>query len=109
MLGFHSWDWIDESKVLGVAYKMITLPGNQNETSCGCGSPRLAGSVLYIYDLNTQQISAIHIPKNLQKKILSINAIDATGKVQLRIEDHTTHENSILGWFELISKGAVSP
>jgi hypothetical protein len=101
MLGFHSWDWIDNTKLLGIAYEQATLPESNNKTKCGCEGPRLVGSVLYIYDLNTQQMSAVNLPRNFGERILLVNEVDSTGKIQIGSEDHTTHRDSVLGWFEL--------
>ncbi len=100
MLGFGSWHWINDKTLIGVSG--IIAPHNHEHTGHSCEDPHISQSVLYRYDLNEQKISQIALPPGLDTKIVSVRAVDETGKVQLWPDGQgDSYTDASLGWFEI--------
>jgi hypothetical protein len=100
MLGFGSWRWLDPDTLIGVSGK--TLPFREDQVGALSEEPMIERSVLYLYDLKTQQLSEVELPPRLRTKTLSVSAIDPTGKVQLRPEGGpASFTDESYGWFDV--------
>jgi hypothetical protein len=100
VLGFGSWRWMDNDTLIGVSGKTIAFRDDQ--VGVDKEEPMIERSVLYLYDLKTQQLSEVELPPRLRTKTLSVSAVDPTGKVQLRPEGgpaSVTDES--YGWFDV--------
>jgi hypothetical protein len=100
MLGFGSWRWMDNDTLIGVSGKTIAFRDDQ--VGVEREEPMIERSMLYVYDLKSQQLSEVELPPRLRTKTLSVSAVDPTGKVQLRREGGPasfTDESN--GWFEV--------
>jgi hypothetical protein len=103
MLGFGSWHWVDDQMMVGVSGK--TIPFRDDQVGTEREEPIISRSVLYVYDLKERKLSEVELPPALQTKTVSISAVDATGKVQLRPEGRElSYTDASLGWFEVRPK-----
>lgn len=106
VLGFGSWHWIDERTLIGVSGK--TIPFRDDQVGPEREEPIISRSVLYLYDLEERRMSEVALPPALRLqgvRIVSVNAVDETGKVQLRPEGReVSYTDASLGWFEVRPK-----
>jgi hypothetical protein len=101
VLGF-SWLWIDDQTLVGVSGK--TVP-RDDQVGPGREEPNISRSLLYLYDLNERKLSEVELPRALKTKVVSVSAVDATGKLQLQSEDRgVSYSGASLGWFEVRAK-----
>ena len=100
LLGFASWSWLDDQKLLAVSGKVLAFRANQ--VGPAREEPMISRSVLYIYDLNEKQLSEVALPPELQRKTFSVDAVDEVGKVRIRPEGRkVSYTDATLGWFEI--------
>lgn len=100
VLGFGSWHWLDDQTLIGVSGK--TIPFRDDQVGPEREEPLISRSVLYIYDLKEQKISEVALPPSLRAKMVSVNAVDDAGHVQLRPEGREVSYTDVsLGWFEV--------
>jgi hypothetical protein len=100
VLGFASWQWVDDNTLVGVSGK--TIPFRVDQVGPDREEPIISRSVLYVYDLRSRTMSEVALPHNLATKTVSISAVDETGKVQLRPEGRNiSFTDASLGWFEI--------
>jgi len=103
MLGFGSWHWLNDRKLLGVSGK--TIPFRDNQVGPEREEPTISRCVLYLYDLEEKTMAEVALPPALRMKTISVSAVDETGKVQLRPEGHqVSFTDAALGWFEIRPK-----
>lgn len=95
-----SWRWMDDQTLVGVSGK--TIPFRDDQVGTEREEPIISRSVLYVYDLKERKLSEVELPPTLRTKTVSVSAVDATGKVQLRPEGReVSFTDASLGWFEV--------
>ncbi len=100
LMGFGSWDWVDDSTLIGVSG--IVIPFRDDQVGTEREEPIVSRSVLYVYNLKDKTMSEVILPPALRSKIVSVSAVDATGNVQLRPEGHeASYTDASLGWFAI--------
>lgn len=102
MIGFGSWDWIDDDTLVGVSGKVI--PFRDDEVGPEREEPNISRSTLYVYKLSERKLAEVELPTELQNKTFSVSAVDLSGNVQLRPEDHESYADASLGWFDVSPK-----
>lgn len=102
MLGFGSWHWVDDDTLVGVSGQVI--PFRDDQVGPEREEPNIAQSTLYVYKLSERKLARVEVPTALRSKTFSVNAVDPSGKVQLRPEDHESLADASLGWFDVRPK-----
>ena len=99
VLGF-SWNWIDNETLLGVSGKVV--PFRDDQVGPEREEPNIERSLLYLYDIKEQKMTEVALPASAKSQVVSVNAVDQAGNIQLRPEGHErSWTDADLGWFKL--------
>jgi hypothetical protein len=99
MLGFGTWNWINETKLLGVSgvqsldEKGVPVQEDNN----------VAQTKLYVYDLTTQSLAEVPLPSEVSHLVVNIAEVSPDGHVHLMDEAPHRATEQDLGWFEINS------
>ncbi|MCG8599526.1 MAG: hypothetical protein MI807_05245 [Verrucomicrobiales bacterium] len=93
MLGFGSWIWIDNHRLLGDS-GVKKFDSNGKLITC-CGGDNVSESRFYVYNLNTSKLEEMQLPENLRGKVISIQRVLDTGEILMG------HEGDEFAWYEV--------
>lgn len=97
MLGFGKWVWLDNNRLLGES-GVQNFDENGKPIGC-CQGHNMSESRFYVYDLRTNKMEEMRLPKNLRGKVVSIGKVLKTGELQLG------HEGDGFGWYQVADLG----
>lgn len=80
MLGLGNWIWFENNRLLGES-GVQRFDENGKLVTC-CGGDNVSESRFYVYDLLTDEMNEMQLPKELRGKVLSIEKVLKTGEFQ---------------------------
>lgn len=99
MLGFGSWHWISETKLLGVS-GVQALNAKGTPVNC-CEGHNVAQTKLYVYDVIAQQLAEVALPSKVTQSVVNVTEVSPDGHVHLFHEEPHVGTEQDLGWFKI--------
>lgn len=99
MLGFGSWYWIGNQKLLGVSG--IQAHDAKVASLAHCDEPHASQSKLYVYDLIAKQLSEVALPAFEEVPVFAVTEVSHDGFVHLFADAPVDGDSQDLGWFQM--------
>lgn len=96
--GFDTWEWLDNNTLL--AEYSVPREGNENSVSC-CQGHQIAETRLYAYNLKSNTLIEVALPKQLKGTVFSIGRVAADGSVEVSSKSNHLDEGKRVGWFKI--------
>jgi hypothetical protein len=99
MLGFGDWHWVGNDVILGVSGVQAS-DAHGAEISC-CDGHNVAQSKLYLFDVGSEELSELPIPKGVDRSVVTVVEARPDGYVNLAHDDPKGGRSENLGWFKI--------
>lgn len=96
--GFDTWEWLDNNTLL--AEYSVPREENGNSVSC-CQGHEIAETRLYAYDLKSNTLIEVALPKQLKNTVFSIGRIATDSSVEISLKSNHLDEGKLVGWFNI--------
>lgn len=100
-IGF-SWNWINGESLIGVSG--IGFAETSKTPGRCCDEHVVAASLMYLYNINNQDIEAVSIPPSLRGLVFTIGRIADGGQIELISASGHEDDRMHLGWFDIHEK-----
>lgn len=97
--GFETWEWIDNNTLLAEYLVMAKGPDGKS-VSC-CQGHGIAETRLYAYNLKSNALVRVALPKQLEGTAFSIGRIAGDGSLEVATLSNHLTDGKRVGWFDL--------
>ena len=97
--GFETWEWIDNNTLLAEYHVPANGPGGK-PVSC-CQGHGIAETGLYAFNLKSNALVRVDLPKQLEGTAFSIGRIAEDGSIEVATLSNHLTDGRRLGWFDL--------
>lgn len=97
--GFESWEWIDNNTLLA-EYHVLAKGPDGKSVSC-CQGHGIAETRLYTYNLKSNTLVRVALPKHLEGTAFSIGRIADDGSLEVATPSNHLTDGKHVGWFNL--------
>lgn len=99
--GFETWEWIDNNTLLAEYHVQAKGPDGKS-VSC-CQGHGIAETRLYAYNLKSNALVRVALPKQLEGTAFSIGRIANDGSLEVATSSNHLTDGKRVGWFDLTS------
>ncbi|WP_050024469.1 hypothetical protein [Verrucomicrobium sp. BvORR034] len=97
--GFETWEWINNNTLIA-EYHVQAMGGDGKPVGC-CEGHSIAQTKLYAYNLNTNTLVEVALPKPLKGTAFTIGRVASDGSIEVvQASNHLSGGNQV-GWFEI--------
>jgi hypothetical protein len=97
--GFETWEWIDNNTLLA-EYHVLKKGLDGKSVSC-CQGHGIAETRLYVYNLESNELVRVGLPKQLEGAAFNIGRIAGDGSIEVSTPSNHLTDGKRLGWFNL--------
>lgn len=97
--GFETWEWIDDNTLLAEYHVQAKGPDGKS-VSC-CQGHGIAETRLYAYNLKSNALVRVALPKQLEGTAFSIGRIAGDGSFEVATSSNHLTDGKRVGWFNL--------
>jgi hypothetical protein len=97
--GFETWEWIDDNTLLAEYHVQAKGPDGKS-VSC-CQGHGIAETRLYAYNLKSNALVRVALPKQLEGTPFSIGRIADDGSLEVATPSNHLTDGKRIGWFDL--------
>jgi hypothetical protein len=97
--GFETWEWIDNNTLLAEYHVQAKGPDGKS-VSC-CQGHGIAETRLYAYNLKSNALVRVALPKQLEGAAFSIGRIAGDGSFEVATSSSHLTDGKRVGWFNL--------